>query len=284
MWLVRLTALTLVGGALTARNRDPDPLESQVRILFGRSGGQCSYPECGEYLVVPSRARSDMPKNVAKIGHITAASPGGPRFNASLTVEQRRSEPNLMLLCGTHHDAIDSQLEFHTVEWLREAKDQHIKMLVRGNRYAMGHVGFKDLQMVCDALIMGVTVSDDEIDAIEPAIDIDDKIRLNDLEGDTKPLIELGMAQGKEVRTFLASMDQIVAGFSTRLTSRFKALYYRGVSEGLSGDDLFQDLLGAAYENCGPQLSPESEAAALAVLTHLFSICEVFEHEPAATR
>lgn len=269
---------------MTARNRDPDPLESQVRILFGRSGGRCSYPKCGEYLVVPNRARTDMPKNVAKIGHITAASPGGPRYDASLNTEERRSEANLILVCGTHHDAIDSQLEFHTVEWLREAKDRHIKTLVRGNRYAMGHVGYADLQMVCEALAMGVTVSDDEIDSIEPAIDIDEKIGLNDLEVDTKPLIELGMAQDKEVRTFLASMDQILPGFSTRLTSRFKALYYRGVSEGLSGDDLFQDLLGAAYENCGPQLSAESEAAALAVLTHLFSICEVFEHEPAAAR
>lgn len=265
-------------------NRDPDPLESQVRILFGRSSGQCSYPECGEYLVVPSRARSDMPKNVAKIGHITAASPGGPRYDASLTTEERRAEANLILLCGTHHDAVDAQLEFHTVKWLREAKEQHIKRLARGNRYAMGQVGFKDLQMVCDALVMGVTVREDEIDSIEPAIEIDEKIRLNDLEGDTKPLVELGMAQDREVRTFLASMDRIVPGFSTRLTSRFKALYFRGVSEGLSGDDLFQDLLGAAYENCGPQLNPESEAAALAVLVHLFSICEVFEHEPAAAR
>ncbi len=157
-------------------------------------------------------------------------------------------------------------------------------MLVRGNRYAMGHVGFKDLQMVCDALVMGVAVSDEEIDSIEPAIDINEKISLNDLEADTRPLIELGMAQDKEVRTFLAAIDQIMPGFSTRLTSRFKALYYRGLSEGLSGDDLFQDLLGAAYENCGPQLNPESEAAALAVLSHLFSICEVFEHEPAVTR
>lgn len=225
-----------------------------------------------------------MPKNVAKIAHITGAAPGGPRYDGTLTREQRRAESNLMLLCGTHHDAVDSQLEFHTTEWLRDAKEQHVMMLSRGSRYVMGTIGYQDLQMVCEALIMGVTASEEEIDSIEPSLDIDVKISINELGLRTKNLIELGMAKDKEVRTFLAAMDRIMVGFSSRLTSRFKALYYRGVADGLAGDDLFQDLLGAAYENCGPRLNTESEAAALAVVAHLFSICEIFEHEPAATR
>src|SRR3954454_9838313 len=103
-------------------NREVNPLASQVNILFGKNGGRCAYPECGATLTMDSRSPGDRPRNVGKVAHITAASPDGPRYDASLTSAERRAETNLILLCGTHHDQIDYQPEFHTTEWLKAAK------------------------------------------------------------------------------------------------------------------------------------------------------------------
>ncbi len=265
-------------------NRDPAPLDSQVRILFAKAGGRCSYSGCGVYLVVPGRARGDLDKNVAKVAHITAASPEGPRYDPRLTVSERRSEPNLMLLCGTHHDAVDSQLEFHTEDWLRKAKADHERSVQRGARYAMGQIGYPELEIVCSALAMGVDHGPVPAESIEPPIDIFEKIELNRLSDDSQGLIELGMAQDHEVREFLIAMDRVVPGFATRLTARFKAIYLGGVAEGLASDELFTSIVGVAYENCGVGVNDKLEAAALAVVAHLFSICEIFEHEHSASR
>lgn len=265
-------------------NREKDPLESQVRILYGQSHGRCAYPQCGKILVMPSRDRRDMPKNVAKVAHITAASPGGPRYDAEMSSDERRSETNLMLMCGDHHDAIDTQLAFHTTKWLRAAKKEHEKTLHRSDEYAMGLVGYKELQMVCDGLVMGVTVFDDEIFPIDLSIDIDTKLDINELGSVARGVIELGMAQSQEVRMYLMTMDRAMLGFSTRLTNRFKGLYYQSLSDGLSGDDIFSNIMGSTYENCGPSLTSDTVAASQAVVAYLFSICEIFEHEPAAAR
>jgi hypothetical protein len=265
-------------------NREIDPLESQVRILFGRSSGRCAYPQCGLLLVLPSPGPDDMPKNIAKVGHITAASAGGPRYDASLPSERRRSIDNLILLCSDHHDAIDTQLHFHTVEFLQDAKRHHEEAMERATKYAMGQVGFKELQMVCDGLVRGVNVEDGEIEPLDPAPEISQKLVINDLGDAARHRVELGLAQQMEVRKFLVTVDNALIGFSARLTAHFKSVYYANVADGLHGNDLFDAVLGNAYSECGPTLTAETEAAALAVVAHLFSICEIFEHELAATQ
>jgi hypothetical protein len=262
--------------------RDPDPPENQVRILFGKNGGRCAYTACGLPLVISSQNRADHARNTGKIAHITAASPGGPRYDPNLTVAERRSEANLILLCGSHHDVVDAQLTFHTTEWLHSAKKTHETAVARGYSYAMGKVGFAHLEMVCMGINICATGGMTAIDNLTIPIDIEEKITLNLLGGESRNLIELGMAQQSEVRRFIAQMNQLHPNFSYELTAKFKGIYYLAFSEGSRGDDLFRDILGSAYENCGVALSPEVGAAALAVVVELFSICEIFDHEPTA--
>lgn len=267
-------------------NRNDEPLESQVRILFGKSGGKCSYPDCGDALVFASRSRGDLPRNVGKVAHICAASPGGPRYDPTMTREERRAESNLMLLCGSHHDAIDYQLEFHTREWLTQAKLQHESTVARAIQYAMGSIGYGELELVCRGVSMTepATAGEDRIDPLTLAIDIEEKLHLNELGDTVRTQVELGMAQEAEVGRFLSSMEQILPRLSDNLVAKFKALYYQGISEGLHGDALFGSIVGAAMLNCGTALTAEIEAAALAVVVHLFVICEIFEHERSAAR
>jgi hypothetical protein len=62
---------------------------------------------------------------VGEIAHIEAAMPGGPRFRATMTNEERRAFANLLLICRTHHAIIDTDLESWTVGKLQALKASH---------------------------------------------------------------------------------------------------------------------------------------------------------------
>ncbi len=81
------------------------PTASVARDLYLRSGNRCAYPGCDQALMTADEVL------VGRIAHIEAALPGGPRFRASMTNEERRSFENLLLMCGTHHDVIDADLQ-----------------------------------------------------------------------------------------------------------------------------------------------------------------------------
>ena len=52
-----------------------------------------------------------------------------------------------------------------------------------------------------------------------------------------------------------------------------------GLADGLQPDEVFDYLVQRAWDNAGPQDTPQLRAAALAVVAYLFEICEVFERE-----
>ena len=60
--------------------------------------------------------------NVGFAAHITAAAPGGPRYDPSLTKDQRMHHRNGILLCGTHAKLVDSDESYYTVKKLQEWK------------------------------------------------------------------------------------------------------------------------------------------------------------------
>jgi len=89
--------------------------------LAKRVGYRCSNPDCRK---LTSGPRSD-PEKVLNIGvaaHITAASEGGPRYDADLSVEKRRSVKNGIWLCQSCAKLVDNDVERYTVEVLREWK------------------------------------------------------------------------------------------------------------------------------------------------------------------
>src|ERR1035437_7609746 len=60
--------------------------------------------------------------NVGVASHITAAAPGGPRYDPNLTSDERRHQSNGIWLCQTHGKLVDSDSEHFTVEKIREWK------------------------------------------------------------------------------------------------------------------------------------------------------------------
>lgn len=76
---------------------------STVKRLFVLSGNECYAPTCTRSLIA-----EDEKTIVAKICHIEAASPLGPRYRAKMSDDDRRHFDNLILLCDEHHEIIDN--------------------------------------------------------------------------------------------------------------------------------------------------------------------------------
>ena len=65
---------------------------------------------------------------VSQIGvaaHITAASVGGPRYDSTLTREERSSEKNGIWLCQTHAKMIDDNPSRYSIDHIKRWKIQH---------------------------------------------------------------------------------------------------------------------------------------------------------------
>lgn len=96
-------------------------------ILAHRAGYRCSKPCCRALTVGPGVTPIDSKINLGVAAHITAASPGGPRYDGSLTEEERGSVPNGIYLCQTHAKEIDDDPAGYDVftlrAWKRDAEN-----------------------------------------------------------------------------------------------------------------------------------------------------------------
>jgi hypothetical protein len=98
-------------------NRD-DFSRKTLDELAKRVAYRCSAPSCRVPTVGPSESRKS---GVAMLGvgaHITAAAPGGPRYDARFTAEERASIDNGIWLCSTHAKMIDDDEKRFTVAML----------------------------------------------------------------------------------------------------------------------------------------------------------------------
>lgn len=91
------------------------------RLLAQRVGNFCSKPDCRALTCGPCE-QPDKSITVGDAAHITAASPGGPRFNPSLTSEERCGYDNGIWLCVYHARVVDQDDLGHSVELLRSWK------------------------------------------------------------------------------------------------------------------------------------------------------------------
>jgi len=89
--------------------------------LAKRVGVRCSNPACKQLTTGP-RTDSAHIVNIGVGAHITAASPGGPRFDPALSAAERRSADNGIWLCQNHGKLVDNDDARYTVEVLRDWK------------------------------------------------------------------------------------------------------------------------------------------------------------------
>lgn len=101
-----------------------DNFSSSVKAtLSKRVGLLCSNPECQISTMGPNSNESKI-TNIGVAAHITAASPGGPRFNKALTQEERCSISNAIWLCQSCSKLIDSDTDKYTELLLKTWKTE----------------------------------------------------------------------------------------------------------------------------------------------------------------
>lgn len=241
----------------------------ETKILWG-FGVICAQPDCDQWLVEePTDAASAAV--VGEAAHIVGHSLGGPRRNASYPDDKLDSAENRVLLCPTHHTIVDKQPGEYTIEQLRAWKVEQVV----STRQVLGAesqaVNFEELSRLTRALLAS---PGDFSEAATPPTRPLEKMERNSLSTETAELLNIGYLRSPDVQEFIARTEEVEPGFAKRLVSGFHNEYERLVAEGLHGDQLF-----AALGNWSAQGASDARrsAAGIAVLTHLFTICDVFE-------
>lgn len=98
--------------------------DQTLKLLWGRAAGRCSAPWCRVNLIA-DETEYDPAIPIGEIAHVEAAADGGPRANSALSREQRDSYENLILLCAHCHARFDRQEKSHSVEYIRQLKQDH---------------------------------------------------------------------------------------------------------------------------------------------------------------
>jgi hypothetical protein len=92
-------------------------------ILAKRVGVRCSNPACRKLTTGP-RTDSTRIVNIGVGAHITATSPGGPRFDPKLSNEERQSAENGLWLCQNRAKLVDNDPARYTVDILHQWKER----------------------------------------------------------------------------------------------------------------------------------------------------------------
>lgn len=97
---------------------------STRKMLWGRSGNKCAFPDCKSELIMEDITINDS-TIIGEECHIVGEKLTSPRGNHGLPLEDRGNYSNLILLCHNHHKIIDDQVNTYTVEILNKIKSEH---------------------------------------------------------------------------------------------------------------------------------------------------------------
>lgn len=99
-----------------------DNFTQRVKLVVSqRCGMRCSNPECRRATIGPHTHWGKV-VNIGVVAHISAATPGGPRYDTRLTSDERRSIENAIWLCQTCARVIDADPKTYTTELLKKWK------------------------------------------------------------------------------------------------------------------------------------------------------------------
>jgi hypothetical protein len=99
-------------------------LNATKEVLAKRAGQRCSNPDCPVATSGPHDA-DEKAINLGVAAHITAAAPGGPRYNPNMSAEDRSAITNGIWLCQTCAKLVDSDTARFPEELLIIWKRRH---------------------------------------------------------------------------------------------------------------------------------------------------------------
>jgi hypothetical protein len=105
--------------------------------LAKRVGYRCSNPCCRKLTSGPHTSEAKV-VNIGVAAHIAAASPGGPRYDPSMSSEQRRAAENGIWLCQTCGKLVDNdEVRYPAAllrEWRRKAEEAALQDIESSHR------------------------------------------------------------------------------------------------------------------------------------------------------
>lgn len=102
------------------KNRD-NFSKATTEVLAKRVGYLCSNPNCRQ-LTIGANEKTEKSTSIGIAAHITAASVGGPRYDTTLTTEERCHIDNGILLCGNCSILIDKDPSKYPIDTLKQWK------------------------------------------------------------------------------------------------------------------------------------------------------------------
>ncbi len=242
-----------------------------IKLLYGLAAGMCSFTDCRAPLIIKG-TKDEKIGHIGIIAHIAAHSDRGPRANPSMSVKERDSYSNWILLCGTHHDLVDEHRLTYTSEVLHNMKNAHEEWVKTTFMTKISAVTFAELETCIQALIQSSIPSSTNINFdVTP---LRRKLEKNNLSEKVERYIKIGLTKFEEVENYIDHQVKIDPNYPDRLSEGFVQEYNRLIDEGYSEDDLFF----ALHEfSCNYESDFDRKAAGLAVLVYFFHKCDVFD-------
>ena len=236
-------------------------------LLAMPSGNLCAFEDCREPLT--SNGIKSNPAVIGVVAHIHGENPGSARYREDMTDDERNHPNNLLYLCPTCHTKIDAQEKDFTADYLFAVKKKHELWVYTQLDQAMSKVDFAELEIAAKSIASAKHSNNSDFQVIPP----EEKISKNGLTEESRSYIVMGLSRSDEVARFLVSMAQLDDEYTTRLKNGFSKKYME-LKQTSSGDELFMAMLEFAQAG---QSNFQQKAASLAILSHLFHLCEVFE-------
>lgn len=220
-------------------------------------------------LVLARKLDNGVSGTIGKIAHIVGENEGSARYSDLLTLEQRNSPDNLMLLCGTHHDMVDNYESEYSVEDLHIIKKKFLDKLSSVFQEQVLGVTFADLEVAIAYLVSNNnTQYEGTLEVITPY----EKIQKNSLSAEVENLLRMGLIRQNQLEEYLNK--NLDSSFSARLRNIFVEKYNQLKTEDFNADEIFYMLLEFAS---GHNSEFSRQAAGLTIISYYFNVCDIFE-------
>ncbi len=122
-------------------------------ILAKRVGYICSNPKCRQHTIGPN-SEPNKSINIGIAAHITAASPGGTRYDDTLSPSERQSIENGIWLCSNCASLIDRDETTFSIELLNEWKNSTEEYLFESisGKSEVGKSPFVEADLLWDSI------------------------------------------------------------------------------------------------------------------------------------
>ncbi len=143
-----------------------------------------------------------------------------------------------------------------------------------GSALAMASIAYDDITFVITALLNQRANFSDGQSIFQPT-NPEEKMSKNYLTHEIKFALGMGLAKAGEVRHFIEQNAKIYfPDVPERLKAALNIEYKRLLSQGIRGDELFNQLYRFSHQNSS---NTSRQLAGLAVLCYFFETCDIFE-------